>query len=217
MRRLSVSLGSINRRAPGTSKRESDMDSAHVGPERLAAFLDHELSPSARDEVVTHFAECADCRREMTALRRLIHGRRKKRPWSIMPLLLVAVAATIVLLVVPSVGRIDNEPRGSIRSGNGLTPTDQPLTISMISPADNATLDDRRAVFVWRSVGGNATYRFTLQDSTGATVWSATAEDTSAVLPDSVRLAPGEYYWSVAARRPDAHSAKTGVRRVLAR
>jgi anti-sigma factor RsiW len=193
------------------------MASAHVGPERLAAYLDHELSPAARDDVLAHFAECATCRREMTALRQLIQERRKRRSWSVAMPLLAVVAATIVLLVVPSARRVDNESRSSIRSGTGLTPTDQPPTISPISPADGATLEPRGAVFVWRSLGANATYRFTLQDSTGTTVWSAAAEDTSAALPDSVRLAPGEYYWSVAARLADAHSAKTGVHRFLAR
>jgi hypothetical protein len=193
------------------------MESTHVGPERLAAYLDHELSPAARDDLLAHFAECAACRQEMTALRRLIQQQRKPRSWSAAMPLLVAAAAMIVVLVVPSVRRIDNQSKSSIRSGTALTPIDQPPTISTISPADDATLEERRAAFVWRSVGANATYRFTLQDSTGASVWSATAEDTSAVLPDSVRLAPGQYYWSVAARLPDAHSAKTGVHRFLAR
>lgn len=217
MRHLSASLRSIDRRARGPSKRAPDMESAHVGSERLAAYLDRQLSPAAREEVVAHFAECAACRREMTALRRLIQERRKRRPWWIATPLLVGVAATIVALVVPSVRRIDNEPRSSMRSGTALTPIDQPPTISTISPAEGATLEARRAVFLWRSVGANVTYRFTLQDSTGTTIWWATGEDTSAVLPDSVRLAAGEYYWSVAARLADAHSAKTGVHRFLVR
>jgi hypothetical protein len=193
------------------------MESSHVGPERLAAFLDHQLAPVVRDEVVAHFAECAECRHEMTAMRQLLEGRSKRRSWYVVTPLLVAVAATIVFAVAPRVGRVDSESARSIRSAAGITPADQSPTISMLSPADDAVLTGRRATFVWRPVGSDATYSLTLQDSTGAAVWATTAEDTTAVLPDSVRLAPGEYYWSVAARLPDARSAKTGVRRFLAR
>jgi anti-sigma factor RsiW len=50
-------------------------------PERLAAFLDHQLSPAAEEEVVAHFAECAACRQEMTAMRQLLKGREKRIPW----------------------------------------------------------------------------------------------------------------------------------------
>jgi hypothetical protein len=193
------------------------MESPHVGPERLAAYLDHELAPAAREEVVAHFAECAACRREMTALRVLLQQRSKRRSWYITTPLLVAVAATIVVVVVvPRTGRVDNESATSIRSGSGLAPIDQSRTISMVSPADDAVLDSRGAAFVWRSIGTDATYRLTLQDSTGTTMWTSSMVDTSAVLPDTVRLAPGEYYWSVAARLPDARSAKTGVHRFLA-
>jgi anti-sigma factor RsiW len=194
------------------------MESAHVGPERLAAYLDHELSPTAREEVVAHFAECADCRREMTAMRRLLEERSKRRPWYVTTgPLLVAVAAAIVFVLVPRIRRADDAPAPSIRSAPELTSTDPAQRISMISPADDAVLREGGTVFVWRSVGADATYRLTLQDSTGATVWASSTVDTSVVLPDSVRVAPGEYYWSVAARMPDARSAKTGVHRLHAR
>ena len=194
------------------------MESAHVGPERLAAYLDHQLAPAAREEVVAHFAECAECRREMTAMRRLLEERSKRRPWYVTTgPLLAAVAAGIVFMVVPSIRRADNEPTRSIRSGPELTSTDQAQTISMISPADDAVLPERGTVFVWRSIGADASYRLTLQDSAGTTVWASSTVDTSIVLPDSIRVTPGEYYWSVAARLPNARSAKTGVHRLRAR
>src|SRR5512143_2278034 len=98
MSRLSVSLGAIGQPARSASKRAPDMESAHVGPERLAAYLDHQLAPATRDEVVAHFAECAECRREMTAMRRLLQERSKRRPWYVTTApLLAAVAAGIVL------------------------------------------------------------------------------------------------------------------------
>ena len=217
MSRLSISLTALGYAARTASQQAPDMESAHVGPERLAAYLDHQLLPAAREEVVAHFAECAACRREMTAMRVLLRERSKRRSWYIATPLLAAVAAAIVVVAVPRIGHIGNEPTSSIRSGSGITPTDRPQTISTISPADDALLDERGTVFVWHAIGAAATYRLTLQDSTGTTVWTSSTADTSAVLPEGHRLAPGAYYWSVAARLPNASSAKTGVRRFLAR
>lgn len=192
------------------------MSTDHVETERLAAFLDHQLSPAAREEVVAHFAECAVCRREMTAMRQLLKGRDKRPPWYIVTPMLVALAASIAFLMVPRVGRVESESPSSIRSG-AITSTDQVLPITVMSPAADAVIETRRAAFAWRSIGANVTYWLTVQDSTGAAVWSSPTEDTTATLPDSVRLTPGAYYWSVAARLPDARSAKAGARRFLAR
>jgi hypothetical protein len=217
MSRLSVSLTAFGRAARPASQQAVDMESAHVGPERLAAYLDHQLTPAVREEVIAHYAECASCRREMTAMRVLLQARAKRRQWYIATPLLAAIAAVIVVVAVPSIRRVNTEPTSAIRSAPGITPTDQPQTISTISPADDAVLAERGAAFVWRSAGVGATYRLTLQDSTGTTVWASSMEDTSAVVPDSLRLSPGAYYWSVAARLPNAASAKTGVRRFLAR
>jgi hypothetical protein len=192
------------------------MSTTHMTAERLAAFLDHQLSPAAEEEVVAHFAECAACRQEMTAMRQLLKGREKRIPWYIVTPMLVALAASIAFLMVPRVGRVDSESPSSIRSG-AITSTDQVQPITMVSPTDDAMLDARHAMFAWRSIGAHATYLLTVQDSTGSALWSSTTEDTIVTLPDSVRLTAGAYYWSVAARLADARSAKTGVRRFLAR
>ena len=192
------------------------MSTTHMTPERLAAFLDHQLSPAAAEEVVAHFAECAACRREMTAMRQLLKGREKRSPWYVVTPMLLGLAGSIAFLMVPRVERVAGVSPSSIRSG-GSTSTDQVQLITMMGPEDDAVLDGHTAVFVWRSVGARATYRLTVQDSTGAALWSSASEDTTAVLPDSVRLTPGAYYWSVAARLADARSAKTGVRRFVTR
>jgi hypothetical protein len=197
--------------------KENEMDATHIGPERLSAFLDNDLSPRAREEVVAHFAQCAECRREMTATRELLRQRSKRRAWYLAPPLLVAVAASIALVVVPSVRRVNNEPRNSIRSSSGATATDVRQSIETIAPTNDALLPNDTTRFVWRSIVGGATYRLTIQDSTGTTIWSTSAEDTTAILPDTVRLTPGEYFWSVAARLPDASSAKTGAHRFVVR
>jgi len=192
------------------------MSMNHVDTERLAAFLDHQLSPTAQEEIVAHFAECAACRREMTAMRQLLKGRERRTPWYVITPMLVALAASIAFLIVPRAGRVERESPSSIRSG-AIPSIDQVQPITMMSPADDAVLDVRSAVFVWRSVGAGATYRLTVLDSTGAPVWTTNREDTTVALPDSVRLTPGAYYLPVAARLPDARSVKTGVRRFLAR
>jgi hypothetical protein len=188
----------------------------HVDTERLVAFLDHQLPPAANEEVVAHFAECSACRREMTAVRQLLKRPEKRIPWHLVSPMVVALAASIVFFIVPSVGRVGTEPAGSIRSGAAITSTEQMQPITMMTPAYDAALDGRGAIFVWRAAGIDATYRLTVTDSIGTVVYAVSTVDTSAALPDSVHLRPGPYFWSVAARLRDARSAKTGARRFFA-
>ena len=113
------------------------MNTEHVVTERLAAFLDHQLSPAAQEEVVAHFAECATCRREMTAMRQLLKGREKRTPWYVVTPMLLALAASIAFLMVPPASRVDSGSPSSIRSGT-ITSIEQ---ITMVTPADDAVLE----------------------------------------------------------------------------
>ena len=68
------------------------------------------------------------------------------------------------------------------------------------------------AEIVWRRVPG-ARYSVTVVDTTGATQWTAETTDTSAAVPDSVRLAPGgRYYLYVDALRSDGWSLRSDRR-----
>jgi hypothetical protein len=53
----------------------------------------------------------------------------------------------------------------------------------------------------------------TVQDTSGAVIWSASLTDTTASIPPDVRLVGGrKYFWSVDARLGDGASTSTGVR-----
>lgn len=41
----------------------------HLGPEAVAAFVDHELSPAATRRAQDHIAQCAECHEEVVAQR----------------------------------------------------------------------------------------------------------------------------------------------------
>jgi hypothetical protein len=42
----------------------------HISDEDVAAFLEHQLSPQRKDEVITHLAQCPRCRMLVTLLER---------------------------------------------------------------------------------------------------------------------------------------------------
>ena len=84
--------------------------------------------------------------------------------------------------------------------------------VPIVSPADQATIEDSVIVFRWLSAGSDATYRLTLQDATGTVVWDVSVADTTAALPHRIILgARQRYYWSVDALLSDGRSARAGV------
>lgn len=189
----------------------------HIGPERLTAYLDHVLEARERDQVISHFAECADCRREMTVVRRLLKAQVSRRRLRLLTPLVVAAAAGIVLISIPASVRRDGSRAVATRSAGGPGPIEPPQFLAAWSPGATVEPDEKSPTFAWQSAGPDATYRLTVQDSAGGIVWSTTTEDTTAVFPSPVQLATGQYFWSVAARLPSARSARTMVQRVLVR
>ena len=86
---------------------EMDATASCPGDETLAAFVDDRLDAGARQAVVSHLADCADCRdivwisSEATASQaKVVRGNFGRRPWAT---LVAAAAAVLVLLGIPSV------------------------------------------------------------------------------------------------------------------
>ncbi len=177
----------------------------HLTPEALAGYLDNDLSPDERQQLELHLAACVECRAELAEVRGL-ELRRRRRRW--IPVLAPLAAAAAVVLAFALPGR--DAPPSSLRT----VPTgDSPLGI--VAPAPSAEVAPESLVFVWRSAGPAASYTFTLQEDDGRVVWTSTLTDTSAAVPDSVRLAPGRtWFWLVDALLPDGRSWSTGVQRV---
>ncbi len=166
-----------------------ERSAAHPEVGELAAFIDGALSDTDRSRVEAHLAGCAECRSEVAAVSRLVRRAPQRRRVAVG----LAAAAVLALLLVPAV-------RGPIRFGSSerrepaVTSTAAPVAI-----APRGAVESARAL-VWTAVPRAARYRVVLMDSAGTVVWRWEATDTSAALPDSVRLRSGSpYFWKVEA------------------
>ena len=84
--------------------------------------------------------------------------------------------------------------------------------VTVVMPAEGETVRSDTLRFTWRPVAPNATYLLKLTDGTSAR-WTMDTADTTAVLPDSVKLESGRsYHWWVDALTADGRVASTGVR-----
>lgn len=166
----------------------------------LADFVDGRLNAGQRAPVITHLLSCARCRGLVKATARFVAetaaeptwlGRRWVR-WSV-PLGLAAAAA-LVLFVLPR-GH-DDGPTPGLREPT-VTSTIAPVPITPPPGAAVARVDR----LVWSSVPGAERYRVRLYDGEGSVLWTVETADTSAALPDSVRLQPRvSYFWRVEAQ-----------------
>ncbi|MGH7585658.1 MAG: hypothetical protein ACREMH_05375 [Gemmatimonadales bacterium] len=96
-------------------------------------------------------------------------------------------------------------------------PTAEAL-LGVVAPVPSADVEAGPITFTWRRAGPGTSYAFTLQQADGRVVWSSTATDTVAILPDSVTFTPGlTWFWSVDALLPDGRSRSTGMKQLSTR
>jgi len=190
-------------------------DTQHPSDEQVAAFLDGRLTAHERAQVLTHFAACAECRREMTVAHQVLDSRRGVRRAPMIGLVTV-LAAVLAFVVVRPVSHDPAQLGPAVRSREGVSQPDRMSSLTIVAPADHAVVDST-IVFQWRSGGPDATYRVTVQDRLGAVVWDTTSADTVTALPRRVVLAKGQYFWSVDAQLADGGSAKAGAHRFTVR
>ena len=191
----------------------------HLTSDRVAAFLDGGLDAADRADAVRHFAECAECRRELAELRGVLDsaGRPRSRGW------VAAAAGVAAILVFTMLPRLTGHDVDTPEAGLTRTVQDQRTTggntvIGFRSPGDSAIVAGSGLELVWGTAGPGATYLVTVLDSSGSIAWSRTLTDTSVAVPDSARLTTGSrYFWSVDARLADGRTAKTGVRHFTVR
>jgi hypothetical protein len=174
----------------------------HLEAGLVAAYVDGRAGGDAA-KVEAHLAECADCRREVIEVRRLLSGRTRRWGWSAVAVL---AAAAVLLLVVGRPGGLHAPVGSPTRSGRT-----ESLAPAMLAPVEGATMPSSAARFVWHSVGGSAAYRLTLTDERGDVVWTTESSDTSVTPPSTLRLSAGRtYYLSVDVLLRDGRSATTG-------
>jgi hypothetical protein len=195
----------------------SQADSGHLTTGQVAAILDKRLDGRNHQAAIAHLSICAECRHELAELERAIKdgalGRRAVRRWIIMA---SAVAAVLIMAVLPlTLGRWRSAgggpPAAATRAPGSLSPDDAPSPIGAVVPGDGA-VTDATPTLIWRSAAFGASYRVTVQDTSGAVIWSAPITDTTATIPPSARLVHGRrYFWLVEARLRDGTSASTGA------
>jgi len=166
----------------------AEIPAEHLEAGEVAAFLHHALSAQARKRVEAHLDECARCRAELVQVARLIRTAPSRRRY-VLPMSLAA-AAVLVLLLTPSVhipGRPEyREP--------AITTTAAPATISPLGEVGAAR------ELIWSAVPRAGRYRVMLMDDGGTLLWRIETSDTTAAIPDSVRLRTGaQYFWKVEA------------------
>ena len=186
--------------------------SGPLSPEDLAAYLDGRLSGQELERVESILAASAAARAELVDVSRMISTIPERKPVSrrywILPSL-AAAAAAIVLVAAPTLSR--KPVARKVETERRAVPDDD-VRIETIAPGDVASLDGGSPSFVWSAIPG-ATYRITLTNADGGTVWQTSTSDTAVALPASARITGGAtYYWIVDALKDDGSSATSGVR-----
>jgi hypothetical protein len=172
---------------------------ACLDDDTIAAFAEGTLDAVARATAVSHLAICRRCRTAVASVARTLDDPavsrqiarvdegRTRRLWRIA--LPAAAAAAILVAVVPR-WMEDRAHRGP------PTPVaERPTPASPIGVVAAAT------ALRWATVPGADRYRVTLFNARGRVLYTAQLSDTTAALPDSVVLGPGQLYlWQVEAR-----------------
>jgi len=171
--------------------REARGTSHDVPVEEIVAVVERRGSEAHRAAVLNRLLATAEGRRELDLVRAA--ARASQAPRSRRLLVPLAIAATLVLAIMgrselrdePAVDRI----RGDATAG----------PIPLFAPPE--TLPDPDSTrFVWARLAAANSYELELLDDAGNILWTKTLQDTSAVLPDSVRLVRGRsYQWRVVA------------------
>ena len=186
----------------------------HLSPSQVAAMLDRRLDPEEHREAVAHLSTCLECRHELAEMQHAFEAlgteRRPRRRWNT---IVAGIAAAVVMAAVPVLllrRASSPSPFVATRAGN-VSAVDAIAPIDVIAPAEGADIAAKLQL-IWHATERGASYVVTVQDTSGAVLWSPSLIDTSATIPSSVRLVSGHrYFWSVEARLADGVSTATSV------
>jgi hypothetical protein len=161
-----------------------------VPVEDIVAVVERRGSEEQRSAILNRLLATAEGRRELDLVRAAVRASQPPRTTRL--LVPLAIAAT---LAIAFVGRevLRDESAVDPMRGNGTGP------IVLHAPPE-AVADTDNARFTWARVAAANSYELELLDNAGDVLWSQALSDTSAVLPPSVRLVPGQSYgWRVVA------------------
>jgi anti-sigma factor RsiW len=178
----------------------------HLEDAEIAAYLSGTLSAAERDALEAHLAECRACRTEVTSARKLLRTQ-PVQPRRVLVASLAAAAVLAGVLLVPRglSGPLTDPDRSA---EPGAAPA-----LRAVAPGDRAAVRRDSIRFTWRSEPGDLLYRLTITTASGEAVWNRDTNDTTVILPDSLRLAAGaRYFWYVDALDASGISITTGPR-----
>jgi len=176
----------------------------HLEPSEVARHVARTSPPAERARVEAHLAVCDRCAEDVVAAWRFA-GRRRIRP-ALLGVGIAAAAAIAGLLLLPS-SRPPSRA-GSVVRGSGA---DSARALVVVTPRDGETAS-QPLMLTWRSHRDMATYKVSLAEADGDSVWTLITGDTTVSLPDSVRLVPGQdYLWYVDGLEADGRALTSGI------
>lgn len=183
-------------------------DTAHIGEDELAAYLDRMLSEADRRRVEAHLSACDECRAEVITSREAVASAPSLKSSSFRSWRVIAgaVAAAAVIVATSTITRSRTDQ---------VVERDTNIAVSAVKvarPADGSALGADRIV-TWHTFAPNTSYRITIADQGAQPIYSTTVRDTSTVIPQSVALVTGrKYFWYVDAIRADGTTATSGLK-----
>jgi hypothetical protein len=177
----------------------------HPSEMELAAYLDGRASAASRERIEAHLADCPDCRHDLVAARSL----RPRRRFSSRRVAGALAAAAAVLLA--AVTLVDRSGSNVARAPAMRGASRDAARIAAYEPS--GVVRGRSVRFTWARVPTALTYRLTVSRPDGASVWTRSGVDTSALMPDSLVASGGQrYVWTVDALLSDGTERSSGVR-----
>lgn len=177
----------------------------HLTAAQVAAYLDRDLSDSARIQVEEHLESCASCRAELNASFDLAQSWKsagaattaipRNKRWKIAAFSIpVGLAAAAAMWIVVPHSQTRKEGADSVRTNEF---SEGRSAIEVIRPDGNSEVSPSNASFVWHRSKASV-YRLTILTQSGVPVFTTDTQDTTVVLPDSVALTHGQnYFWRV--------------------
>ena len=182
---------------------------AHVTTDEFAAYVDGAVSSDERIRIDGHLASCLSCAEELLAVSRLTKRSATRR--YLMVVLPAAAAAAIVLFLLNPPNTIaPADPM--LRDAADVTESTVPVEV--VTPASGQQVNRAELRFIWRSLGNQTNYRFTLTTAEGEGIWTTDTADTTLTVPPTLSMEPNlSYIWYVDALLLDGTAATSGIRR----
>jgi hypothetical protein len=176
----------------------------HLDPGEVVRHAAGTSGADERARVEAHLASCDVCIEEVVAVWRFGGRRRSRRGWIAAG---AAAAALLAGVLIWAPGR--STPDGRTVRGGDEQGVSQALVI--VSPREREMVPPG-IVLVWRSRPGVATYKLSVANASGDSVWAATTGDTAVGLPETLALARGaSYFWYVDALLVEGRSVTSGI------